>query len=105
MSFRDKVFRVLGYVTQHLGEDAIFYPCKGVSYTVRVVFDNNFEIVDPNTETVISSNAAVALVRLEDFENEIQENERFEIGGIKYKVWSVQEDSEGGARVTLHRLS
>lgn len=111
MEFKNKVQRVLGHVTQHLGQDATYYPCKGESLTVRVVFDNDYEIVDPNTEAVISSNAPIILVRLSDFPAEISENEIFqmslEIGGpnLKYKVWSVQEDGQGGARVTLHRLA
>lgn len=92
-------------MTQHLGEDATYYPCKGASVAVRVVFDNEYEIVDPDTETVISSNAPVILVRLSDYPGPIKENDRFEMSGVKYKVWSIQEDGQGGARVTLHKLS
>jgi DNA-binding beta-propeller fold protein YncE len=105
MEFKNKVQRVLGYVTKHLGEDAVYTSCNSAPRTVRVVFDNDFEIIDPDTETVISSQAPVILVRLSDFGDKIRENERFNMDGIDYKVWSVQEDGQGGARVTLHRLS
>lgn len=96
---------MLGHVTKHLGEDAIFYPCKGASFSVRLVFDNEFEIIDPNTETVISSNAPVILVRLSDYPNGISEDDQFSLEGKRFKVWSVQEDGQGGARCTLHRMS
>lgn len=94
---------MLGHVTTHLGEDAVFYPGKGASFSVRLVFDNEFEIIDPNSETVVSSNTPVILVRLSDYPNGIEEGDQFQLSSERFKVWTVQEDGQGGARVMLNR--
>ena len=102
--FKDRVQRVLGHVTSHLGEDAVFYPCKGSSFAVQVVFDKEFEIVDPNSETVVSSNTPAVLVRLSDYPNGIHEGDQFQLDA-RYKVWTVQEDGQGGAVALMNRMS
>lgn len=102
--FKSLVQDVLGHVTQHLGEDAVFAPCNGSKISVRVVFDNTFELVDPDTETVIKSNQPRVLVRLSDYPNEtINEGDVFTLNGKDYRVWTVQEDGQGGASVMLHK--
>lgn len=109
-NFKDNlVQRVINNVTGHLGEDATFVPCNGTSLSVRVVFDNSFELVDPDTETVISSNQPRVFVNLEDFPDGIEKGDKFILldreqdVNRNYEVWTVQEDGQGGADCILHR--
>lgn len=99
------VQNILSRVTNHLGEDATFKPCNGTAFAVRVVFDKKFEIIDPDTETVISSNQPRVLVNLSDFPDGIEKGDQFlfETDSRKYVVWTVQEDGQGGAQILLHQ--
>jgi len=87
------------------GENVRFEPKAGGSFEVRVIFDNRFEQVDPQTEVVVASNQPVVGVKLSDFEelvNRIEKRDVFVIREQTYEVVEVQEDTQGHAKVLLH---
>lgn len=85
--------------------DAIHYPRDGsASQAVKVIFDNEFEQVDPDTENLIASQSPRAGVKISDFDNPIRKRDIFEIKGIEYEVIDKQEDGQGGATLFFHEV-
>ena len=103
--FKDNIVQGILYrVTRRLGEDGSFIPINGSPLSVRVVFDNRAELIDPDTETVVSTNQPRILVNLKDYPSGINKGDKFVLESAAFKVWSVQEDGQGGAIVLLHKV-
>ena len=84
---------------------------KSISYNaigagvvnIKAVFDKNYEGVDPGTGALVQSTEPVAHVVLSDLPRHPAQDDELTIDGITYYVVNVQEDSEGMAKLALHR--
>lgn len=101
--FRDRVDRLLNKCTKVFGEDVVYYPRSGGSRSLRAIFDNDYESVDPETEQVISSNQPVLGVNLNDFNFEMRIDDTVKVRNLTYRVVEVREDGQGGANLFLHK--
>lgn len=71
----------------------------------KAVFDANFQTVDPDTGAPIISDSPMIGVRLSDLPGgEWQEEDRVIVRGVTYRAIEPQKDSEGHAKIILHRL-
>mgnify|MGYP005989024993 CR=1 FL=1 len=102
-NFRNRVDRLLKHCTDNFGEKVIYYPCSGGSYSIEAIFDNNYEIVDPETENVVSSNHPMIGVNLNDLNFELKTNDMVQVRNLKYKITEIREDGQGGASLFLHK--
>ena len=103
-SFKDLYDCSLDLLTTCLGEQVVYFPCRGGSVEIDAVFDRSYVSVDPETEQVISTNEPMLGVRLADLPFKPQKNDSVLICGEKFKVIDSQEDGQGGASLLLHRV-
>ncbi len=103
VDFRDRVDKVLNICTNNFGEMCTLYPDLGGSYDLRGIFDNNFELVDPDTEQVISANHSVLGVNLFNLDFEVKTRDKVQIRNVLYSIYDIREDGQGGASLLLHR--
>lgn len=106
MDFRNLVDDVLSVCTDTFGEEVTFYPLNRTGvYKVQAIFDNEYSVVDPDTEEVISSNRPALGINLNDIEFTIKKNDQVEIRGQRFAIYDKQEDGQGGAVLLLHRVN
>lgn len=114
MDFAAATQSVLGQVLKTFGEKtAVLYaPATGSPYSTTPtgdpltgVFDENYEAVDPNSQTVISSTMPVLLVRLSDLQAAPAKGDRVTVRGSRqFTVTKSQPDGRGGALLILHKV-
>lgn len=104
MSFRHHVDRILKLSTNRFGEDVKFFPKSGGAFAIRAIFDNDYQVVDPGTEQVISANQPALGVNLNDLKGEIKIQDEVEVRGQRFRIVEKREDGQGGATLLLHRL-
>ena len=102
MAFKDLVCCLLSTATHCLGEDVFYEPCKGGSFKIRAIFDENFQQVDPETEEVVDSNTPVLGVKLKDIPFPPEQGDKVIVGRRKFRVTDSQEDGQGGASLVMH---
>lgn len=85
---------------------AITYTRGATSVPIsKAVFDDNYQAVDPNTGAIITSTNPMLGIRLADLPGgEAQSGDTVTRKGITYRVIEQQPDSEGHARLILHRF-
>lgn len=106
MDFRDHADRILQKATATFGEDVKFFPKKaGGVFIIRGVFDSKYQVIDPETQELISTNKPGLGVNLNDFTVQPVQDDEFEIRGIKFRVTEKQEDGQGGAVLLLNKVS
>jgi hypothetical protein len=103
MSFKDKVGDLLTKAVNVFGEDVKYRSKSGGSVKIRGVFDHTFEFVDPNTNTVVSSNAPRLGIKLADLPFKPLQGDTVQIGSTLYKVVDALEDGQGGASLHLNK--
>lgn len=103
VDFRRTVDRILSSSLRVFGESIKFFPKSGGVLNIRGIFDNDFQVLDPDTEQMISSNQPGLGVNLNDFEVDPRVEDQCEIRGIKYRVTEVREDGQGGATLLLNK--
>lgn len=86
--------------------EAITYTRGATSVPIsKAVFDANYQTVDPNTGAAIISDTPMIGVRLADLPGgEWQEGDTVIVRGVTYRAVEPQKDSEGHAKIILHRL-
>ena len=88
------------------GEEVKFFPTKaGGVCVVNGVFDSKYQVVDPDTQEMISTNKPGLGVNLNDFQVQPMQGDVFEIRGIKFRVTDKQEDGQGGAVLLLNKVN
>ncbi len=86
-------------------EDAgtcIYYPAAGGSYEVAVIFDNEFETVDPDSGERVISRQPVARINENDLQAAVKPGDEIEVRGVRYKVIEPQYDGVGTVLCLLH---
>jgi hypothetical protein len=104
MGFSKKVDRLLNASKRAFGEKVTFYPKAGGAIEVTGIFSADFQIVDPETDQIISTNQPGLGVNLNDFETDPKQNDEVEIRGTKYRVTDKREDGQGGATLLLNKV-
>lgn len=103
MSFKDKVGDLLSKAVCAFGEDVRYRSKAGGTIKLRAIFDNEYQVVDPNTDTVVSSNVPRLGIKLADLPFKPIQGDQVTIGSTLYKVIDSQEDGQGGASLLLHK--
>lgn len=103
MSFLAKAARLLNRAKQSLGEDMVYRYKDGGSVSIKAIFNNQFEIVDPNTETMVTSNDPHIGVVLSDLSKKPREGDEVDFLDVVYQVVDVQEDGQGAAQIFLYK--
>jgi len=103
VDFRDRVDRLLGTATKTFGETVILLPKKGGRYSIKGIFDNEYEAIDPDTEELISSEQPVLGINLHSLEIRPRKYDKVKIRNLTYQVIDVREDGQGGASLILHK--
>lgn len=104
MDFRNLVDNVLTHGMNTFGEKVKFFPKCGGVYEVQAVFDVDFQVVDAQTEQLVSANQPALGVNLNAISWDLQKEDEVEIRGARYRVHEKREDGQGGAVLLLHAL-
>ena len=90
-----------------LGVNAEYKPRSGGVFSIRGVFDNRGQEVDPDTEVVISSNVISFGVKLSDLPGKPIKGDVVTVSQKNYRVVDVQDDGIEGvsAVLILHKAS
>lgn len=104
MDFRNLVDNVLFHGMKTFGEKVKFFPKCGGVYEVQAVFDNDFQVVDVQTEQLISANQPALGVNLNDLTVDIKKDDEVEVRGARFRIHEKREDGQGGAVFLLHAL-
>lgn len=102
--FRDRVNNILRHCTNNFGEEVTYFPQTGGSIKIRAIFDNDYETIDPETEQLVSTNAPILGVNLNDLNFEMKINDQVQVRNLRYNVVEVREDGQGGAQLILYKL-
>lgn len=106
-SFDKLVCGILDCAVDVFGFDVTYMPVAGGSFTIRAIFDNNFQQVDPDTETVIASNIPRLNLKLKDLKDVGVvpcKKDRVDVKGTLYQVVDSQEDGQGASELWLHKV-
>ena len=104
MDFRNLVDGVLTQSMKTFGEAVTFFPEEGGVFELRGVFDNDFQLVDVQTDQLISANQPALGVNLNDFNFDLKKGCEVSIRNVRYRVQEKKEDGQGGAVLLLHAL-
>lgn len=98
------VDKILVAGTRTFGETVTFYPKCGGVFKVKGVFDNDFQLVDPQTDQLVSANQPALGINLNDIKFELKVGDEVEIRKARFKVQQKNEDGQGGATLFLHNI-
>lgn len=107
MSFRDKTDKLLNTAMDVFGErnKVEYRPKTGGTFTIRGIFDEAWEEVDPETEVMISSTQPNVGVKLNELSFKPVVGDQLTVLNQDFDVVEVVEDGQGGATLVLHRKS
>lgn len=85
---------------------SVIYVRGGAQTPLRdAVFDENYQSVDPDTGApIISDSPMIGVMRSDLPGGEWMEDDTVIIRGVMYRTIESQKDSEGHAKIILHRL-
>mgnify|MGYP004000302855 CR=1 FL=1 len=106
MSFRDKTSKLLDSAFSVFGEkNKIQYrPKSGGTFTIRGIFDETWEEVDPETFAVVSSTQPNVGIKSSELDFTPESGDEVEIMNILYRVIDIQEDGQGADTLFLHKV-
>lgn len=78
---------------------------KDSDVNLKGVFDAKYQIVDPETEEIISTNRPGIGVNLNDFEVIPIQQDEIMVRGIWFRISDKQEDGQGGAVFLLNKVN
>lgn len=103
IDFRDRVDKILKACTRNFGEEVFLMPKRGGRYSIKGIFDNEYEAVDAQTEQVTSSNQPVLGINLHGIKFHPRQGDKVKIRNLTYHIIDVREDGQGGATLFLHK--
>ena len=98
MAFADSVSRVDEACLRVFGREVLYLPEAGGQAAVRAVFQPAREAEDSSPGVY-----AVLFARLADLPGMPARGDEVEIGDIRYKVFDIETDAEGGAVLRLRQ--
>jgi hypothetical protein len=87
-------------VVKTFGREVLYLPEAGGAYTLRAVFQPAREAEDASPGVY-----AVLFVRVADLPAAPMRGDEVEIGGVRYKVFDIEADSEGAAVLKLRKVA
>lgn len=106
VDFRDRVDRVLNHCKRVIGEDCVYISPSGSEHPIRGIFGNEHNVVDPDTERVISANQPMLGINLFDFKDiDLSRKGKVRIRNLTYNIYDIQDDGQGGSELYLHRVN
>ena len=85
------------------GDDEVVFNLGELNeYSIKGIFDNEFEIVDPDTDATVISTRPVINLRDSEVTHEILEDDEILVSGKAYKVFEVNADKKGLLTIFLH---
>lgn len=101
--FKCRVDKMLETIINATGETVEYRPVNGGSFEICAVFDNEAQLVDPDSEQLVSSNEPAIGIRLRDLPNFPKYNDIVVAEKETYRVIDIREDGQGGASLLLHK--
>lgn len=87
------------------GITVTYLPKAGGKKSIRGIFDNTWETIDPDTETVIASNQPMLDINLKDLlPLEPEKGDCVLIESVRYRVVDSQEDGLAMAKLILQKV-
>lgn len=98
MSFYAAMDRLAGAIVKRLGEDDLILYRKGEGsvLSVRGVFDDRYQAIDPDTGREVSVEDPRVFVRASDFDSKPERGANVLVRGSAYSVSDVQFDGNAG---------
>ncbi len=91
--------------TSAFGEEVTFFPDTDAELVVTAIFDAEYQVIDPNTEQVMSANQPGVGINLNDFpDGDPKQGDEVLIRGTKYRVSDKREDGQGGTILLLNKV-
>ncbi len=84
-------------VLEAFGREVQYLPQSGGEYTIRAIFE-----ATERAEESVGKSFAVVFIRLADLTLEPERGDLVRVGESNYKVFEIEADNEGGARLGLH---
>lgn len=103
MSFKDAMDRLNKKSLSTFGEEAVYSGTGMSDTTLQVIFDNNFTAIDPQTGMEVMTTQPMIGIKLDDLPREPFRGDTISLNGISYKITEYHPDSEGMAKLLLHR--
>lgn len=104
MSFLAKAEKLLDVAKRNLGEDILYRHASGGSVSIKALWNNQYELIDPDTEALVSSNQPHVGVILKDLLEPPKQDDTLEFLEKVYKIVDIQEDGQGAAQLFLFKL-
>ncbi len=95
---------VLGNCMTTFGEDIIYTPKGQPAVNMIGIFDGLYESVDPNTNTIVTSEQPIVGIRDSDLGQTPRQDDQVLARGVLYRVKEVQTDGQGGSKLYLHKI-
>jgi len=87
-----------------LGEDFTYITEGGDAITVRGVYEDQYQEVDPQTQVAVISQQPMLFCRLQDLPETRGRGDRITVRGETYRVREEQPDGYGNTDIYLHRV-
>lgn len=95
---------VLPTITHCMGDDVVYKPKKGGTFTIRGIYDEKFEQIDADTEELIASNIPSLGINLADLPFPPEQGDEVRLyDGRCFLVTDSREDGLGGSTLLMHR--
>lgn len=82
-----------------------YLPRAGGKFTIRAIFDKQWEHVDPDTEVVVTSNQPMIDIKLKDLPRKPEKGDCVIVEGVTYRVIDSQEDGLAMVKLLLHEVT
>lgn len=106
VDFRDRVNRLLNHCKRVIGEKCVYIDPLGAEHEIEGIFSNDHNVVDPDTEQVISANQPLLGINLFDFKGiDLSRKGKVRIRNLTYNIYDIQDDGQGGSELYLHRVN
>jgi hypothetical protein len=96
--------RILPTCLRIWGEKVIYQTVGGFETSLRAIVDMSYQVLDPDTGTLVQSRHPKMGIRVADLPNEPQTGDRVILQDITYFVAEYQPDGQGGAELFLQAI-
>ena len=95
---------ILGNCLNVFGEAVVYTPSGLSSVSITGIFDNLYEVIDPNTGAIITATQPILGLRNSDLAQLPRQDDTLNVRGQDYRVKEVQVDGQGGSKLFLHEI-
>lgn len=94
----DKVF----FNKEEFAEEVTITPYGGAPYTIRAIFDNDYQTVDVETQQPVTSQQPAIRIHDTDLQSALNPADQFTIRGKNYTITDRQPDGVGTILILLN---